>query len=643
MADEADESFVFNGVDGVSGDYLFPTLTAKGIVALAKGTDDAQKDAASRFEASGLTGFAPPEGVDPTLLDQSGWGVIFGADVEPAVREALQPLLDHRKAQAGDLYRELVGGDGYREGERKAKFLKRHKAPTSGPVDPEKLPYYLLLVGSPEAIPTNFQAQLGLQYAVGRLHFDTPEEYDNYARGVLACETGDVTVARRMGLFGPRNRNDRATSLSSEGLIGGLEAYMTKRTKREGAVPWSFDVWAAEQANKARLGAVLNGTEPPAVLFTASHGVGFPCGHEDQRRHQGALLCQDWGGPRSGPMSPDYYFAAEDLGDSAQLAGLISFFFACYGGGMPQYDAFAHGRSQRKQLAPNAFLAALPQRMLGHPRGGALATVGHIERAWGSSFYEPGGGHQIGMFESFMERLFKGEPIGHAMAYFGGRYGELSAGLLQKLEDLKYGESISEVEIANDWTATCDARNYVVLGDPAVRVPAADDGAATERSSLELRSVVSEPAPEASSPSAAAVPQGNEDYGLFGRKSESESESESGSGGVGDSLAGFVSKLGKTISSALDDMMSLEVRTYVADELDQVTVDDGKLQGAQLRAYTRVNLDGDTVVCLPQRDGEIDQEAFDIHMKTVEQAQRARAELMNSVVAAAASLAGITK
>ncbi|MEM9455025.1 MAG: hypothetical protein AAGF11_12665 [Myxococcota bacterium] len=644
MPRQGEERFVFNGVDGATGEYLWPQMTPAQVVELVrgKGPDEAQKDAATRFEASGLEQFALREGVDPKSIAQSGWGVIFTPDEDPAVREALQPLLALRKSQAGDRYREFWGPDGYRPGERKSKFLRRHEAPTSGPVDPDRMPYYLLLVGSPDAIPIEFQAQLDLQYGVGRLHFDTVEQYDHYARSVVAAERGEVRVDRRLGLFGVRNPDDRATQLSADHLIAGLGEYVRAQCASQRLPPWSVESRVAEQATKAALAEVLGGAQTPAVLFTASHGVGFPLGNPHQVAHQGALLCQDWAGPRSGELTPQMYFAGEDLGRSARLGGLIAFLFACYGGGTPRYDAFGHrSGAPPRQIAPHSFIARLPQRMLGHPGGGALAVIAHIERAWGCSFFESRGGRQIALFESTLHRLLDGHPIGSALEYFGSRYGEVSSELLQKLEDLQYGDaSISEIEIANDWTIANDARNYVVLGDPAVRVPAHHAGPSAQQGAIEVRSVDRTAPKEPDAAVAAEDPDALESFGLFSR---SEGDSTSREDGAVGSLKGFVRKLGQTISNALEDVATLEVETHIVADADEVTIAEGKPQGAQLRAYTKISFDGDTVLCLPQRNGEIDQAVLELHMQMVERAQASRTQTMKTIIDAAARMVGLVK
>ena len=55
-------------------------------------------------------------------------------------------------------------------------------------VDPRRVPYYLLLAGSPDQVPFEVQYQLGVSYAVGRLDLGDAEACAAYAASVVAAE-----------------------------------------------------------------------------------------------------------------------------------------------------------------------------------------------------------------------------------------------------------------------------------------------------------------------------------------------------------------------------------------------------------------------------------------------------------------------
>jgi hypothetical protein len=655
--------FIFNGINGATGNYDLPPQSPQVMAKIARGVPlnmDEKRDIAIRraLDQQQVEYFGIREGADPTDISQSGWGVVFsqklvGKQLE-ALKEALDPLLKHRQEGATQkderFYRECSGDYGYQSGASKNDFLKLFgRGP--GPADPEKLPYYLLIVGSPNEIPYSFQYQLDVQYAVGRIHFDQLEDYYRYAVSVVEAEKNGFNLARQAAFFSPANEDDPATQLSAAELVAPLADYL------EGDQPdWQVQIKLKDQAHQADLDQLLHASQAPALLFTASHGMAFPNGDNKQYPHQGALLCQDWPGPKahSGPIPEDYYYSADKLAGDANLFGMLAFFFACYGAGTPHMDDF-HRRAftEPKEIAPAAFLSRLPQAMLSHPKGGALAVVGHVERAWGYSFMWEGVGQDLVTFESTMKRLTEGHPIGSALEYFNSRYAELSTDLTTEIDETAETNQ-NEVKLAGLWTANKDARNYMIIGDPAVKLVAAEkpspEGELARVSELLSDPPVSGPhgvlPPPADTvspqpvPTAVPTPQGVApvyvDYGLgdtFRKAGTS----------LSDGLQTMVSKLSDFLGKALDDATTLEVATYVSEDISDLGNKDDPFTGAKLRAMTRVKIDGDTMVVVPETDGEVDTDLWKIHLEMLEQAQSSRTELVKTAVSAVTGLSNLLK
>jgi hypothetical protein len=172
------------------------------------------------------------------------------------------------------------------------------------------------------------------------------------------------------------------------------------------------------------------------------------------------------------------------------LLGLIAFFFACFGAGTPHFDDFAKQafKGKKEEIAPRNFLAQIPLKMPGHPRGGALAVVGHVDRVWSYSFDWPGAGARTDVIESTLRRLLDEYPLGSAVENFNERYAELSTLLSDELADIDFGKKADPYELSVMWTANNDARGYTVIGDPAVRLPVVKQGEESgERPVIEVK------------------------------------------------------------------------------------------------------------------------------------------------------------
>jgi hypothetical protein len=343
-------------------------------------------------------------------------------------------------------------------------------------MDPGTVPYYLLIVGSPERIPWEFQQHLDGEYAVGRLWFDDPADCEAYVGHLLSYEDrlNRPANGREILFVGTRHPNDGPTQSSAEHLVQPLQEWVATDAGPHFVPSLLLGAENGHGAYKRYVvqrlrGQSLDGGEqpPPAILFTAGHGVEYRRPMETQPTTQGALLFQDWPGPLT-PPQPGHYLAGTDIAADTELApaGMVAFCFACFSVGTPLKQDWVRPTLFRSpaQIASAPFVARLPQKLLAK---GLLAFIGHVSRAWEYSFLgAERSGQQIATFRSTLYELLSGQSVGHATDYLNERWLKLNAQL-----DAQLGAgNVSKEDIAKTWLARNDCRGYAILGDPAARI-----------------------------------------------------------------------------------------------------------------------------------------------------------------------------
>ncbi len=329
-----------------------------------------------------------------------------------------------------------------------------------------------MLVGSPEQIPFEFQYELAVNHAVGRLYFDDLDDYTRYAEAVVEAENPERTLRpKKVGLFSVGG-GDETTDVLQRFLIEPLARELPKR-----APDWLVESW--RDRKEILEGLLRGGEETPGVLLVACHGKRRPFGDPRQEALQGALVCHDG------------FVHAGDLADlepeGRPLHGLIAGLFACHSVGTPVEDNFPEGGileaalQEPEVIAETEFVARLPQALLAR---GALAVVGHVDRGWTASFrwlYKDKKTAAARSLEDSIVQVLEGHRLGHALRPIYRRYSNIAAHLLPLVEALINKRNPDEVETARHWTAFLDARNYVVLGDPAVYAGGPQKRPPTER------------------------------------------------------------------------------------------------------------------------------------------------------------------
>jgi hypothetical protein len=169
-----------------------------------------------------------------------------------------------------------------------------------------------------------------------------------------------------------------------------------------------------------------------------------------------------------------------------------------------------------------------------------------------------------------------------------------------------------------------------VIGDPAVRLMLARDRQPVNRPFLEVNSVPDAPdspqLPTSQAPNPPSVNAAQMDYGVIDSVR-----------GAAASLQEAAQKIGAWLADSFQTVTSVHVSTYVSDSIKDVKFVDGVFSGAELRAVTIASLDGNTVVCVPEQDGKVDDALWKIHSDTFDKALANRVELLKTAAAAIAS------
>lgn len=438
----------------------------------------------------------------PDALPEQGWAIV--APKGPAgdrLLELVAPLRRKREGEQG--YEALVYRvDPNMDALAAAHWMQHDYRDAVGRRESSR-PRYLLLLGNPDVLSWDLQQMLGGEAFVGRLAFDDDREYEAYIDKALRFAQAHE-APRANALFHSVLDGSRATQEGHRYMMQPL-LEMANATMAAGTfdaekivdVPMAASGSSLDPSTAA--GALLrqSAQTKAAMLFTMSHGAGVPKDGwkslEQQRAHQGAMVLG-----RKGDL-----LTANDIADTSFLPGGVWFMFACYGAGTPARSAYipwleklrALGlfgkipeyvlRALPKEGEP-PFVAALPKAALANPDG-PLGVVGHVDLAWSWSFLDydvartglvPKGraerfqgilqalvnGHRFGMAHHELTQFFRSVSMALTAAY--------DARAHRALEAPDYVEDpASRMHRANLWMQRQDLSAYVLLGDPAARLP----------------------------------------------------------------------------------------------------------------------------------------------------------------------------
>jgi hypothetical protein len=324
------------------------------------------------------------------------------------------------------------------------------------------LPRYLLIYGSPAAVPWEVQFYLNVPGHVGRLDLAEDEGLGRYVDALIGDWAGAGCQAHSPLLWSVDHGPGDITATMRE-LIG---RPLMRKWREDEAIGERARFLDGRNATGAALAAALAEARP-ALVVTTSHGMTGPLGDASLMRAQLGMLVDD----EHAVVRPELLLQqwAPD--------GAIWYAHACCSAGGDRKTRFAglveEGGSVDRVLKAVAALgeqvAQLPRKLLGAEKP-LRAFVGHVEPTFDWTISQPETGQPLtaSIERALYVGMYQRDPETVAMAF---------------ADSLRHAG-----ELFTQWNAS--VRAYATAGDPAVREREKTAALRTQLAGLDRQSMV---------------------------------------------------------------------------------------------------------------------------------------------------------
>jgi len=411
-------------------------------------------------------------------LSEQRWGVIApeGAEGDRLLAIA-RPLLRKREEDQGVppiVYRVPPRMDALES------ITWRREVFDTGAQFRDALPRYQLILGDLHQVSVDLQVTQAIDAFVGRLAFDELEDYAAYIDKLLRWEREPAPNDRRRLLLHTVHDGTRSTAVGYRELVK-PSLDLLDRAIRYTPDLRRVDLLESGSDDDPYLDELLNaaGHLSPTVLLSLSHGDGAPRrgwrSYELQRRHQGAMSFGS-----SGSLT------GELLRSTPFLPGGLWFMLACFSAGTPSTSKFERwlrllGQSgaatnpadvlrslPATDQAP--FVASIPKAALANPEG-PLGFIGHVDLAWTYSFRRVDSDDRAqsrpARFGELLRAAVEGSRIGVAFRELYSAFTQIDSELVYRQAD----PNTPPERRGHLWMLRQDLAGYILLGDPAARLP----------------------------------------------------------------------------------------------------------------------------------------------------------------------------